>query len=111
MTEAEQEQEQQSSVAEKDTKKEYDSDTDGDLFLYQIGAAISGDKSVIPKINFRRKHPQLGRKLSNHEIRLRKIEKTLKSLKVFLKRDIQRGMLEEIHKEFDKVKDCLVEDL
>lgn len=105
-------QEQQSSVTEKkqETSK-YDSDIDGDLFLYQISQALKGDKEVIPKINFRRKHPQLGRKLSDHEIRIRKMEYTIKALKMYLKIPIQEGMEAELIKGFDKIKDCLVEDL
>ena len=49
MTEAK----QQSSITEKEAEetKKYDSDTDGDLFLYQFNLALEGDKEVVPKIN------------------------------------------------------------
>lgn len=109
MTETEQ---QQSSVTEEEQEtSKYDPGTDGDLFLYQISLALDGDKEVIPKINFRRKHPQLGSKISNHEIRIRKMEGSIRGLKVFLKEQIQHGMHMAFHEMFDKVKDQLVEDL
>jgi len=109
MTETEQ---QQSSVTEEEQEtSKYDSDNDGDLFLYQISLALEGDKEVIPKINFRRKHPQLGKKLSDHEIRIRKMEHTIAGLKKFLKIPIQHGMKWELLDKFDIVKDQLVEEL
>lgn len=109
MTETEQ---QQSSVTEEEQEtSKYDSGSDGDLFLYQISLALEGDKEVIPKINFRRKHPQLGKKLSDHEIRIRKIEYSIEALKIFLKIPIQEGMKAHLIKGFDKIKDLLVKDL
>jgi len=109
MTETEQ---QQSTVTEEEQEtSNYDSDNDGDLFLYQIGLALEGDKEVIPKINFRRKHPQLGKKLSDHEIRIRKMENTIEGLKRFLKPQIQEGMRNDLLAQFEKIKDRIVDDL
>lgn len=110
MTETEQ-QSTSEEVQEEESKDEYDSDTDGDLFLYQFSRALDGVKEAIPKINFRRKHPQLGQKISNHEIRIRKLENTICNLKLFLKPWIISGMEKVIKKQFDKIKDQLVEDL
>lgn len=104
--------EEQSSVTEEEQETSKNDSRNGrDLFLYQLSLALEGDKEVIPKINFRRKHPQLGKKLSNHEIRIRKMEKTIAGLKKFLKPQILRGMENDLLKKFDKVKDQLIKDL
>jgi len=109
MTETEQ---QQSTVTEEEQEtSKYDSDNDGELFLYQLSRALAGDKEVIPKINFRRKHPQLGNKISDHEVRIRKMENTIYTLKTFLKPSILEGMKRQLLDVFDSMKDQLFEDI
>ena len=111
MTEAESQQQSSSMEDTEETKEEYDSENDGELFLYQLSRALEGDKEIIPKINFRRKHPQLGNKISNHELRIRKMENTIFSLKTILKPYIMAGLKRELLDVFDNMKEEIFEDL
>jgi len=91
--------------------KEYDSDNDGDLFLYYMAQALDGVKEALPKVNFRRKHPQLGKKISNHEQRIRRIEKTIENLKNLLAPHLLNSMKKNAVDLIDKNKDSLIDNL
>ena len=101
----------ESAEGSSEDEEQYDSDNDGELFLYQMAKAISGAKHILPKINFRRKHPELGKKLSNIEQRLRSIEKTIKNFKNLLAPHLINGMKKNAVDYIDKNKDCLIDDL
>lgn len=92
-------------------KSGYNSDYDGELFLYQMAQALDGVKEMLPKINFRRKHPQLGKKLANIEQRLRSIEKTIKNFKNLLTPHLLNGMKRDAVAYIDKHKDRLIDGL
>lgn len=89
----------------------YDSDVDGDLFLYQMGKALDGIKEELPKINFRRKHPQLGKKLANVEQRLRRLEGTVGNLKQLLAPYIIKSIKDMALRQIDEDAEDLIYNL
>jgi len=95
----------------KPEKKEYDSDKDGDLFLYQMAQAIEGVKEALPKINFRRRHPQLGKKIANLERRVTTLERTVRNFKKVLKTDLEEGLKRIVLEMVEETKDCMIEML
>ena len=93
-----------------DNEEQY-SNNEGELFIYQMSQALDGVKDILPKINFRRKHPELGKKMSNFEQRIRSIEKTIKNFKNLLAPHLINGMKKNAVDYIDKNKDCLIDDL
>ena len=67
-------------------------------------ALKSGDFS---EVNFRRKHPRLGNKISDIEIRLRKVERSMVHIKNLLSDDLkdswQRKLLNEVDRDWEEI--------
>lgn len=89
----------------------YDSKFDGDLFLFQMAQALDGVKEILPEVNFRRKHPNLGKKIGDLERRLRKVEQTIKNIKYFLKPELQNGIKRLLLEDFECRKEEFWDDL
>ena len=98
-------------IESSEPEDEYKPDNEGDLFLYQMTQALDGVEDILPKINFRRKHPQLGKKLANVEQRLRRIEGTIASFKRLLAPYLIEGYKSVVLNQIDEDTEYIIDSL